>query len=110
MKNIIHGDVDLINVTELPKNAIKTEVKKVEKGIPIELGEHSGHAHCIAPTKGGVIDIYTDNGVMYINVLAEPAVITHEEHAPLLIPVGIYKKVIEKEYDPFDKIIKQVID
>jgi hypothetical protein len=108
--NIIHGDVDLIQVTKIPAKAVKFKIEKQSRGIPIELGEHSGHAHCIAPTKSGSVNIYMNDNVMYIDVLAEPAIITHEEHAPLLIPVGKYKKIIEKEYDPFDKIIKQVVD
>jgi hypothetical protein len=108
--NIIHGDVDFIKISEIPAKAVEFKIEKQSRGLPIELGQHSGHAHCIAPTKGGSVNVYMHNDVMYIDVLAKPAVITHEEHAPLIIPVGRYKKIIEKEYDPFDKIIKQVVD
>jgi hypothetical protein len=111
-KNIIHGDVDLIEVTQIPKTA-----KKMDKtfnphirGTWIELGEHSGNAHVIAPTAGGIVNFYIDGQDLYTEVIGSPVVITHEEHAPLIIPIGRYIKKIEKEYDPFLKIIKQVVD
>jgi hypothetical protein len=112
MSNIIHGDVNLI-ATELPKTAKKinlAETNKHIRGVWIELGEHSGNAHVIAPTKNGLINFYMDGTQLLLEVKEAPAVITHEEHAPLIIPIGIYKKLIETEYDPFLKVIKQVQD
>lgn len=112
MSNIIHGDVNLI-ATELPKTAKKVDLQATNKhnrGTWIELGEHSGNAHCIAPTKNGLINFYMDGEKLLLEVKEAPAVITHEEHAPLIIPIGIYKKLIETEYDPFQKVIKAVQD
>jgi hypothetical protein len=112
MSNIIHGDVNLI-VSELPKTAKKVNLAKTNKhsrGVWIELGEHSGNAHVIAPTLGGYLEFYLDGNDLYTEVKEAPAVITHEEHAPLVIPIGIYKKMIETEYDPFAKTIKRVVD
>jgi len=31
-------------------------------------------------------------------------------HAPLIINPGIYRKMIEWEYDPFAKVIQNVVD
>jgi len=110
--SVIHGDVDLIPVT-LPSTAKKVDLSKTNshaRGIWIELGEHSGNAHVIAPTKGGFVDFYLDGEQLYLEVKEAPAVITHEEHAPLIIPIGVYKKMIETEYDPFAKVIKKVVD
>lgn len=111
-KNIIHGDVNLIS-TQLPKSAKKIDLSKTNKharGIWIELGEHSGNAHAIAPTKNGLVNFYLDGKQLFVEVSGAPAVITHEEHAPLVIQPGIYKKLIETEYDPFQKVIRAVQD
>jgi hypothetical protein len=111
-KNTIHGDVDLILINKLPKTAIKQNknYNVHKRGTWIELGEHSGNAHVIAPTVGGIVNFYIDGEDLYTEVLHAPAIITHEEHAPLLIEIGIYHKKIEREYDPFTKVIKRVVD
>ncbi len=113
MSNIIHGDVNLISQTQLPESAKKIDLNKTQKhkrGTWIELGEHTGNAHVVAPTKGGLVNFYLDEEDLYLEVKKAPAVITHEEHAPLVINPGIYKKLIEWEYDPFKKVIQRVID
>jgi hypothetical protein len=113
MSNIAHGDVDLIRVTEIPKTAVMQNIKNNHRnGTAIELGEHTGNAHVVTPTQNGTVNFYFDAVEMlqYVEVLNAPAVITHEEHSPLIIPIGIYKKKIETEYDPFTKIIKTVQD
>jgi hypothetical protein len=111
-KNTIHGDVDLIQVLEIPKNAKKMnkDFNKHNRGTWIELGEHSGNAHVIAPTAGGIVNFYIHGEDLYTEVIGNIAVITHEEHAPIIIEIGRYVKKIEKEYDPFQKIIKSVVD
>ena len=111
--NIIHGDVDLLQVDTLPSTAKKVNLEKTNKhsrGVWIELGEHTGNAHTIAPTIGGLLEFYMDDDDLYTVVKEAPAVITHEEHSPLIIPPGVYKKVIETEYDPFQKVIRRVQD
>lgn len=112
MSNIIHGDVNLIT-TQLPSSAKLVDLAKTNshsRGVWIELGEHSGNAHVVAPTKGGIVQFYLDGEELYLEVKEAPAVITHEEHAPLVIPIGIYKKLIEWEYDPFKQAIQRVLD
>jgi hypothetical protein len=113
MSNITHGDVDLLKVSSIPKTAKIQNIKNNHKnGTAIEYGEHTGNAHVITPTKGGIVNFYFDDvkATQYVEVKEAPAVITHEEHAPLVIPIGIYKKKIETEYDPFLKKIKEVQD
>jgi hypothetical protein len=112
LKNIIHGDVGLHAISSIP-----TEFTKVEKpethtrGLVVEHGEHSMHTHTLTPTRGCLIDLYQDRmGESVWHIQNAPAVIVHEEHAPLVVPIGIYRKKIEVEYDPFLKIIKKVQD
>lgn len=112
MTNIIHGDVNLLHTT-LPATAKPVDLAKTnshKRGVWIELGEHSGNAHVVAPTKGGTIQFYLDGEEIYLEVKEAPAIITHEEHAPLIINPGIYRKMIEWEYDPFAKVIQRVVD
>jgi hypothetical protein len=112
MNNLIHGDVNLIH-TNLPATAKLVDLEKTnshKRGVWIELGEHSANAHVIAPTKGGIVQFYLDGEDLYLEVKEAPAVITHEEHAPLIINPGVYRKMIEWEYDPFLKRIKKVVD
>jgi hypothetical protein len=114
-KNVIHGDVNLIGCNILPKTAklINDTIKKTNltpHGVWLELGEHTGNYHAIAPTIGGVVNFYKDGDTIYTEVKEAPATIFHQEPAPLVINPGIYKKLIEWEYDPFKKAIQRVID
>jgi hypothetical protein len=112
-QSTIHGDVDL-KPSSLPVTAKETnlaETNKTPHGTWIELGEHTGNYHAIAPTIGGEVKFYLDiDGVLYTEVIEQPAIMYHQEHAPIYIYPGIYKKMIETEYDPFAKVIKQVVD
>lgn len=111
MNNIIHGDVDLIKINSIPNNAkkINLETLKHDRGYAIELGEHSGHAHTLE-TQEENINIYDLEGEMIIEVLEKPVIITHEEHKPLILIPGIYKKTIEQEYDILKKTNTIVLD
>ena len=82
-----------------------------ERGLILQHGEHSGNFHTLTPTKNSLIELFQDNdGNMIVQVKIAPAVLIHEEHAPLLLEPGIYHKKIETEYDPFAKVIQQVVD
>lgn len=107
--SIIHGDVGL-HATTIPSSARKLNLEKTQKGLILERGEHTGHAHVLTPTLGGYVEAYLDGDLTYISVKEAPTVIIHEEHAPLVIPVGDWVKKIENEYDPFSKVIKKVVD
>jgi hypothetical protein len=112
--NTIHGDLDLIYVSEIPSTAQKVDLHKTNKhkdGTWIEHGEHSNHYHVLTPTKDCVINFYMDGDTLYTEVKKGPAVITHPEHGPNIIePNTIFKKRIETEYDPFKKVIQSVVD
>jgi hypothetical protein len=84
-----HGDVNF-HEDKLP------DVKgvKISKGFVIERGE-GVHSHTLVE---GDVDMYMDGDTMYLKVNT-PAVITHEEHGPMTIEPGIYRKEIENEYD-----------
>lgn len=107
-KAIIHGDVDLIPVNEIPKG-----LKKVATKIGNYVVRHgeSGHKHVLTIEKTNAVDIYLDEktGMHYFKV-NEPTKISHEEHRTITITPGIYREDNETEYNPFEKILRQVKD
>ncbi len=81
------GDILLISVPHLPTGCRKTRSKI------ILLGELTGHSHRI--TKGTVYHYGSDQ--IYVQIDA-PASIIHDEHAPIELPVGLYRVVHQREY------------
>ena len=101
-----HGDVLLTSIDAIPKGAKKSASKTLAEG------EVTGHHHTF--TKGGVT-LYTPStrsgdALKYVHVTSKTASLTHQEHKKLEIPQGQYKMTIEREYNPMDKVIRQVMD
>jgi hypothetical protein len=86
-----HGDVNFKVAKSLPQGVSPI---KAENGFVIERGE-GVHTHTIIE---GDVDVYNDNGVMYLHVKT-PMKIDHEEHKTHTLQPGIYIKEIENEYD-----------
>ena len=105
---IQHGDVLLKPMDKLPSGCKRQEREGV--GLVIARGEMTGHNHVITD-KGATVWMLEKNGVsnLYLEV-AEPVVITHEEHKPLEIPTGIYEIGRVKEYDYLAEMERRVVD
>src|SRR3990167_1489306 len=90
---MIHGDVTLYEVKEIPATAKKVEWKP---GFILEKGE-GANTHTIEND----CDIYIDEvtGRMYLKQKAEPIQINHEEHGLQTLELGIYRKDLEQEFD-----------
>ena len=71
----------------------------------IARGEATGHAH----VAGGEIEVYEQNGVLYLKVTG-PAEVTHEEHLPLPLPPGTWEVGVVREFDPFLEECRNVAD
>lgn len=94
------GDV-LVGQCDIPKDA------KPIKGNILQHGELTGHAHRL---HDGEFQIYeTPKKEMYLRV-TEPSLLKHEEHNPIEITPGEYRIGIIKEYDPFEKLTRRVLD
>jgi hypothetical protein len=87
--NYRQGDVLLQSCTEV-------KGKKLDH-LVIAKGEVTGHSHQITE---GEAELYEDNGIMYLTVLSEKAVLTHEEHKKIELPKGNYEIKIQREYEP----------
>ncbi len=87
------GDVLIISTSSIPQNLVKT------KKVTLALGEVTGHHHSIlSENVVGFAEVETALA-KYIEV-KESAVLTHQEHDPITLPKGVYKAVIQKEYEP----------
>ena len=123
------GDVLLVAVTKRVESDIKTECK-IEKGgdkegkVILALGEATGHHHRFELNKLDpgvtVSTVHKRNGgyegsgyrrdASYYLIEGGPATLYHEEHNPLTIPPGLYKRNIIREYDHISNLFREVLD
>lgn len=98
MKLYRHGDLLIRQVSEVPQ----AHWQKVKQSVLAE-GEVTGHRHLLAP---GALTIQleqaTENGEVKYVRLNGLGTITHEEHAPIMLPMGTYEVVRQVEYDPVE--------
>jgi hypothetical protein len=77
------------------------------------LGEVTGHHHsAVIEKEGGVpnLTLYEDgDGIFWCSVNRESEV-THQEHGTITLSPGNYRVGIVREYDPFEKEIRDVRD
>ncbi len=83
------GDVLLLSVKQ-------SEGQKLSHLILAE-GEVTGHRHQISD---GQAELYEKGGNLYLHVLSETALLTHEEHQEVSVPQGNWMVRIQREYEP----------
>lgn len=96
--------------------------KQERKNRVIAQGEHSNHSHVIT---GDAEVVRNDNGEITISVGGEGAVLKHilesnwvdsgnevwtQEHNDIAFPEGEYKFIAQKEFDPYERKIMEVLD
>lgn len=89
MQPIRQGDVILVPAESL-------EGKKLSH-LTLAEGEVTGHSHRIIEGKA---ELYERNGTLYLRVLSEQALLSHEEHKQIQIPQGDWMVRIQREYEP----------
>lgn len=101
----LHGDVILF-FEELPdqfKNMTQA------KDNHLALGEMTGHSHTLF---GEELEIRED-AITYTKYLITLSTTTlkHQEHRPIVLPPNTTARIgIQREYDPFSKLIRKVAD
>lgn len=60
-------------------------------------GEITGHKHQISE---GTAELYQKDLTLYLRVVSDVAVLSHEEHQPVKIPQGDWAIHIQREYEP----------
>jgi hypothetical protein len=95
-----HGDVILMQADAIPSDAIRRPTAVLARG------EATGHSHRIA--EPGAAEVFDHDGVGYLRVTAPQARLIHDEHGPIVLPRGIFRFWMQREYTP--KEIRRVVD
>jgi hypothetical protein len=106
-KQTIKGETMLIQQGDVLVIKVEKVIGKKLKHLTLAEGEVTGHSHKITE---GEAELYEENGVLYLRVNSEKAVLTHEEHHAVEIPKGDYKIGIVREYDHFFEEARNVVD
>lgn len=103
-KAIRHGDVILKPVDQA------TGERKELREYTLAHGEVTGHHHTLyAVNPGTLLNLYTDKERRFLE-LNEAWSLRHQEHREIIVPPGIYEIGIEREYDPFERVMRKVMD
>jgi len=103
MKVYRQGDV-IIKPATLPN-----ELKEKKDNVLAE-GAVSGHSHRIKPEHKSNAKLFvTPQGLMFIHI-KEPTHIVHEEHEDIILPVGEYEVLVQREYNWFNEEVRRVAD
>jgi hypothetical protein len=104
----LHGDVIIQRVASVPENFTDLTV---EPNSAAAYGEVTGHVHQFQGVPGVDFDIRVDEAKKerHLRVI-NPVALKHQEHHALIISPGDYKIGIQREYSPFDKLIRAVAD
>lgn len=97
-KQFRHGDLLLESIDTIPSEA------KVRNSNIILEGETTGHAHRVSG--GSILEVGEQ---MYVAV-PDAGAVTHEEHNRIELPAGNYRVIRQREYRPYDRAVRAVID
>ncbi len=89
MQPIRQGDVLLLPVEQTQGQTLSH--------LTLADGEVTGHQHRISE---GEAKLYDHNGILYLRVFSETALLTHEEHNAIAISQGNWMVRIQREYEP----------
>jgi hypothetical protein len=102
----LHGDV-IIRKTKFGKDFDRLE--RVQDAC-LAYGELTGHSHKIFGNPED-FDLRQDPVTKERHLrVVKPVMLRHQEHTPVKLPPGDYKIGIQREYDPFSKLVRQVAD
>lgn len=106
-KAIRHGEVTLRPVDEFPAGKSKSQTSYI-------VGHsETGHHHVLESDAKFATFMDEANNALYVK-LPEAGKLVHQKtvnrHKDLVVPAGIYKVTRKKEYDPFEKVMREVWD
>jgi hypothetical protein len=101
---MIHGDVQLHAVNEIPKTAKYKESNEIVRG-------NGGHAHVfVQDLNNPTALIFTENDEQWVMVLRPTALDNKDRHDAMVVPRGLYKVVRTEETDHIAQIVRVVVD
>ena len=95
-----HGDVIIAPARSIPAAAIRRPTALLARG------EATGHSHRIEDPK--TVEVFDHDGMGYLRVTAPEARLVHDEHDAIVLPRGIFRFWMQREYTP--KEIRRIID
>jgi hypothetical protein len=105
MTQLRQGDILLIRVDEIPKQAKLRKADQRHTGFVLAEGEVTGHHHVLEGPKVQVLDAAEQ---VFARIMA-PATLDHPEHGAITVPPGEYRVVRQREYEP-GELPRQVAD
>jgi len=99
------GDVIIFKVEKLPE-----ELPAKEDDGVLAYGEVTGHAHRLDNTAKFEKFGKAEAAKQYLKVIEGGLTITHEEHAPIILPDGDYEIVKQREYNIVERVARPVLD
>lgn len=109
-KGLLHGENGFKPVNELPKG------KVTKHKIYIAGHSETGHHHILeSKTEFEVIEVDRDELIKDVYIrLFEPAEVVHKKtfdvHETKTLEPGIYQITHKTEYDPFNKVMREIWD
>jgi hypothetical protein len=94
------GDVLLVPVStrELP-TSVQPLPRDARGRLVLALGEATGHAHAVSARDAELLADPAEVDRRFLRIATE-AMLTHEEHAPIPLPAGLYRVVQQREFVP----------
>jgi hypothetical protein len=94
------GDVLLVPVQpeRLPRH-FRPLPRDAGGRLVLALGEVTGHAHAVAAPDAELLGDPESVGERFLRIVTA-AQLTHEEHAAIPLPAGLYRVVRQREYAP----------
>lgn len=104
---LCHGDVVITRIEILPEDFSSGTVEPMKA---LAYGEATGHLHQLQGEPGVDFDLRVNKtGERHLRIV-NPTMLKHQEHSPMLLHPGVYRIGIQREYDPFEKLTRSVID
>lgn len=95
-----HGDVIIVKADSIPAAAIRRPAAVLARG------EATGHSHRIEDPRS--VELFDHEGMGYLRVTGSEARLVHDEHSPIVLPRGIFRFWMQREYTP--KEIRRIVD
>lgn len=102
----LHGDV-ILRLESLPA---EFDSMPEVKDSCLAYGEASGHAHQIVGEPHQFKLRECPKTKMRQLRVVEPVLLRHQEHEQIKLPPGDYRIDIQREYDPWEKLTRRVVD
>ena len=104
----LHGDVIIERIGNLPENFGELPVEELSA---LAYGEVTGHVHQLQGTPGVDFDVRINPTTKerFLSIV-NPTLLKHQEHSPILLRPGQYRTGVQREYDPFEQLIRSVAD